>query len=289
MKRTVLLALGLLVLVPPVRAQSADEKKATISYLQKLQTKNGGFLSKSDDKEPSLRATSSALRAVHYFGGEALDKGRAADFVQNCYDDSAGAFANQPKGKPEVFTTAVGLMAVVELKMPAAKYEEPAMKYLLKNARTFEEVRIAVAGLEAIGKTPPGDEWLALVSKMGNGDGTFGKGPGEARDTGGAVVALLRMGAKVDKSAVVLKTLNAGQRKDGGYGKADAAGSDLESTYRVLRAYHMLKAKPEHVDGLRKFIASCRNADGGYGVAPGQESNVSGTYYAAIISHWLSE
>ena len=65
------------------------------------------------------------------------------------------------------------------------------------------------------------------------------------------------------------------------------AGSDLETTYRVMRAFMMLKDRPSDVNGLRRFIARCRNTDGGYGVAPGQPSTVGGSYFAAIIRHWL--
>jgi hypothetical protein len=100
---------------------------------------------------------------------------------------------------------------------------------------------------------------------------------------------VLRLEGKVKNPDAIVKALNAGQRNDGGFGKAGVKGSDLESSYRVTRAYHMLKAKPEKASALREFIARCRNADGGYGVEPGQPSTVSATYYASIILHWLGE
>jgi hypothetical protein len=49
----------------------------------------------------------------------------------------------------------------------------------------------------------------------------------------------------------------------------------------------MLKAQPKHAEGVRSFVAKCRNADGGYGVAPAQPSSVNATYYAGSILHWL--
>jgi hypothetical protein len=124
---------------------------------------------------------------------------------------------------------------------------------------------------------------------MRHADGTYGEGDGVARDTGGAVCAVLRLGGAVEQRNNVLKALNAGQRKDGGFGKPGVEGSDLATTYRVARAFHMLKTQPEKAGRLRDFIARCRNDDGGYGVAPGQPSNVSGCYYAGIILHWLNE
>jgi hypothetical protein len=123
---------------------------------------------------------------------------------------------------------------------------------------------------------------------MRNPDGIYGKGAGQARATGGAVAAVLRLGGKVEHPDNVIKALKAGQRPDGGFGKEGTNRSDLETSYRVARTFHMLKATPD-AGRLRQFIASCRNSDGGYGVMPGQPSTTSGTYYAAIILHWLDE
>ena len=83
--------------------------------------------------------------------------------------------------------------------------------------------------------------------------------------------------------------MKAGQRADGGFGKADSPASDLETTYRMMRSFHMLKAAPEDAGRLRAFLDSCRNDDGGYGVAKGKPSSAAGTYYASIITHWLDE
>ena len=55
-------------------------------------------------------------------------------------------------------------MALVELKIPTAPYEAGATKYLEANVKTFEDIRIAVAGFEAIGMTPPvGTKWLKQI------------------------------------------------------------------------------------------------------------------------------
>jgi hypothetical protein len=164
------------------------------------------------------------------------------------------------------------------------------VRYLGEHARTFEEIRIAVAGLEAVGKRPAqADDWLKEIARLGKQDGTFGTGEGVARDTGGATVIVLRLGGRVEDPKAVIATLNRGERPDGGFGKAGTAGSDLETTYRVARCYHMLKAKPAAADKCREFIGRCRNSDGGYGVAPGQPSSVAGTYFAGIVLHWLAE
>lgn len=268
---------------------SAEKIQATIAYLQKLQTREGSFLPTADAREGTLRATSAALRALKYFGGSARDLESCKKFVASCFDRQEGGFRDRPgQGKVDVPTTAVGIMAVVALALDLKPYAEPVRNYLSRQARGFEEVRIAAAGLEAIKARPSSDDWLKLLQRMKNNDGTYGKGDDQARATGGATAAWLRLGGKLsaeEKSAIV-KALKAGQQADGGYRKQDARQSDLETTYRVLRSFHMLGEVPD-VARVRAFIARCRNADGGYGVSPGQSSSVSATYFAAVILHWL--
>jgi hypothetical protein len=280
-------ALALLALTLPALAEAPDRAKATVAYLRKLQTKGGGFAASADKNQPSLRATSAALRALKYFGGEALDREAAARFVKSCHDESSGGFADAPGGKPDVTLTAVGAMALVELQIPTGPYEEGILRYLGEHAKSFEEIRIAAAGLEALGKRPPAAAgWLQQIVNERNADGSFG-GPRDARMTGGATVVVLRLGGKVDDPAKVVAALNAGQHEDGAFGKGETSEpSDLETTYRVLRCYHMLKAKPN--DRVLAFVEKCRNDDGGYGVAPGKPSTVGTTYNAAIIRHWLA-
>jgi hypothetical protein len=286
MRRPMLAGIVLL-LAAVLPGQAAEPSNKAISYLKKLQNKDGGFLPAAGKDRSSLRATSSALRALKYFGGEPLDRSAAANFVKSCHDKASGGFADQPGGQPDVPTTAVGLMAVVELKMPVEAYEAGAIEFLGEHVKTFEDIRIAVAGLEAVGKKAPRNSaWMEEVLKMRNPDGTFGKGDAAARDTGGAGVAVLRMGGKLEHPEAILKTLNDGQRKSGGFSK-EGAEADLETSYRIMRLFHMLQARPGGAARLREFVARCQNADGGFGVMPGQPSSVSGTYFAGIILHWL--
>ncbi len=309
MKRLLPGCLCLLIAVLPAFAQSDAQKKATIAYLQKLQTEDGGFRfdarpnpkaegsAKGGATQSSLPATTSAFRALKYFGGAPRDREACAAYVAKCFDKESGGFATQPGGKAAWLATAVGIMAVVDMKMPTEPYAAEVTKYLDERSRSFEEIRLAAASFEALGTRPPhADAWLEQIAKLRNADGTYGKDGSVARDTGGAVCAVLRLGGKVEHPENVLKALNAGQLKDGGFGQpgllgeaGPLKGSDLATTYRVARAFHMLKAKPQDADRLRAFIARCRNDDGGYGVAPGEPSNVSGCYYAGIILHWLDE
>jgi len=282
---------GLLLLfagVAPLRGQTPQME--TILYLSHLQTPDGGFLPARGEEKPTLRATSSAVRALKYMGGKPADPEGCVKFVASCFDKKSGGFTDRPgEGKPDAFTTSVGLMAVVELKMPAEEYVGPATAFLEKHARGFEEVRIAAAGFEAVGKLPEkADEWKKLLAGMRNADGTFGKGDALPRATGGAVAAQLRLGDKVENPATVVKALRGGQREDGGFGKEGAKTSDLETTYRVVRTFVMLKETPD-VKKLLEFVESCRAQRGGYGVTPGAKPTVAGTYYAAIVQHWMEK
>jgi hypothetical protein len=284
-------AVALLCIVPAlVLAQTPDQKKETLEFLYGLQTKEGAYRSAPGVKTPSLRATSSVLRAIKYFGGEPKHRDATLTFVRSCFDSKTGGFADTPGGKPDVVLTSIGLMALVELKAPRTEFEGPAIDFMTKHASEFEQVRLVAAGLEAVGqKSKKNTTWLEELAARQNPDGTFGKGDGRTRETGGAVAAVLRLGGKVRDPEAVRKALDAGQLEDGGFGKAGVKGSDLETSYRVMRTYHMLGSKPARAEALRALVGRCRNADGGYGVAPGQASNSSGTYFASIILYWLDK
>ena len=284
-----------LLCIPDGHTQTPDQKQQTVALLQALQAPDGGFRpafgndAKAAEAKSSLRASTSALRALKYFGGGAKDKQACAEFINRCFDKTTGGFGDFPGGKPDAISTAIGLMAVVEVKLPVKDYSDAATAYLDDHAKSFEDVRLAAAAMEAIGgHSPMIQRWLAQITKMSNQDGTYGKGDGVARATGSAVAAILRLGAEVPQREQVVRALKEGQRADGGFGQEGKSNSDLETSYRVVRAFVMLKERPD-AQRMRAFVAKCRNDDGGYGIAPGQASQVASTYFAAIIQHWLAE
>ncbi len=72
-------------------------------------------------------------------------------------------------------STSIGLMAIKALGMPAGKYGPGANKYLTEQVVSFEDIRIAAAGLESIdAKSSKNQAWLDMVLKMRGSDGTFG-------------------------------------------------------------------------------------------------------------------
>lgn len=278
-----------LLCMSPIFAQSPtpEQKKATIAYLHSLQKENGGFAADKKPETPAtLPATSSALRALKYFGAEPKSRVLCASFVMSCQKE--GGYAASPEGMPDVRTTALGVMASMEIPIKTDPLDQ--LSYLEEHAKSFEEIRIAAAAFEGVKSISPNkpakaEVWLAEMQRSRNSHGTYGPGKGTARDTAGTIVTILRLGGRVEHRDEVIKTLKAGQRDDGGWGK-EGEKSDLETTYRVMRAFVMLKERP-NVETCRAFVAKCRNDDGSYSVQPGQPGNVSATYFAGIILHWL--
>lgn len=274
-------------------AQSADDKKVTAAFINNLHIAGGGYrpapLQGTDAAKPSLGATSAAIRALAKFGGTPVDAKADAAFIDRCFDATSGGFADQPGGQVNPASTAIGLMAVVALKMSPEKYAKTGTRFLGEKCETFEQVRLAAAAFEALNITAPKKEaWLEVAVKDRHANGVWGEGPGMARATGSAAALVLRLSGELPQSQPVLRAMRAGQRPDGGFGPADQRGSDLDTSYRVMRAFHMLKELPNEPRKLRQFVISCRNADGGFGPRPGEPSTLSGVYYAGTILGWLT-
>ena len=177
-------AVPLLLLIPSVSfaqtkgmiddIQRKLDRQRTAKWVLEQEASNGGFYNAPQDPKvdaaprASLRATNGAVRALKYLGFPLLksEKEKHAKFVLSCYDPRTGGFA-EPGGKPDVVTTSIGIMVAAELDIPHEKYAR-AMDYLKEHARTFEEVRIAAAAVEAWGvKECPFklDEWFKVAGK----------------------------------------------------------------------------------------------------------------------------
>ncbi len=281
-----LLAAGLVAFAPgtAVRAQTPKERAQTARFVAAFQNPDGGFAGSVGGKS-SLGATSSAARTLTFTGGSIKDVLGAIAYVESCFDKESGGFASTPGGKSDIGTTASGLMAISALKLDPAPYAKPATEFLSKNAKTFEEKRIAVAGLEAIkGTSPDFAAWTEELNAGRNADGSFGEGATKAKDTGGKAAMLLRMGVKLDKREGVLAAMREAQRPDGGWSQ-DGEKSDLGTSYRIMRCFYMLGEKPD-LDRLRGFIAARHQSDGGFGPNPGAPAEPGSTYFCSIMLHW---
>ena len=107
-------------------AQTADEKKATLKFIDSLRDPDTGAWAVSPPKDgeklkPSLRAVNGAVNALKFFGGELTDKEKVTKFVMGCYDEKTGAFA-EPGDKPTVAMTSVGVLAATAVGIDKARY-----------------------------------------------------------------------------------------------------------------------------------------------------------------------
>jgi hypothetical protein len=267
-----------------VRAQSADDFAQTAAYAVAQQNADGGFAA-GPGQASTLGATNTGIRVLEYVGGSIPDPEGCAKFVRSCRAPGGG-FSQTPGGKPDVVTTALGLLAAGELKIADKAMIDDAIAYFHENAKSFEEVRMAIAGLEGV-ETPSPDfpRWAEQLEKMRKPDGAFGEGHSRAFDSGGVGASFLRMGMKLPKQDVVTAAIKEGQRPEGGWSKNEGP-PDLSSSYRVMRALYMMREKPD-VERLVGFIRRCRKDDGSYGTTPDSPGSLGGTYYASIMLRWL--
>jgi prenyltransferase beta subunit len=288
------LSFALLLLHPTLSSAqpTAEQIEATVKWVTDLQAPDGGFFlaprnPKVDlDPGPMLRSTHGAMRALKCLGRRIPNREKHAAFVLRCYDPKTGAFA-EPGGKPDVAVTSTGIMTAIELGIPRKKLEN-AMNFLKENVKTFEDVRIAAAAIEAWGvKDCPFDvmPWLKIASDHLKGS-PLDLSDGGARELGSVVAISLRLGES-GKLGDLRRLAN--NRPDGGWCKAGETASDMISTYHVMRALVLLKVKPNDARKLRAFIDSHRNSDGGYATKPGDKSSMNGVYYAIIITKWLDD
>jgi prenyltransferase beta subunit len=272
------------VLTATGRAQTAAEFAQTAAFAAAQQNEDGGFAA-APGQPSTLGATNTALRVLDYVGGSALDVPGAIRFVRSC-KAPGGGFAQTPGGKPDVVTTALGLLAAGELRIADKAMIDDTVAYLGANAKTFEEVRMAIAGLEAVEATSPDfPRWADQIEALRQPDGCFGTGASRAFASGGAGAAFLRMRMPLQRKEAVIAAIKEGQRPDGAWSKDDGP-SDLSSSYRVMRALYMLKEKPD-VARLVAYIAHCRKPDGSYSSTPDGPGSLGSTYFAAIILHWI--
>lgn len=283
--RWLLVLAACLPLARPALGQSPAETQQTAAYAAALQNPDGGF-GPTRGAPSTLGGTNSALRVLRFTGGVVRDLPGCIAFVEKCRDAQTGGFAQTPGGPTDPVTTAIGLMALVELKVTSDEVNNAASRYFHERAKAFEEIRMAAAGLEAIAaKSDDFPRWAELVNADRNADGTWGTGPGQAFATGGAAAALLRMGLKPEHQDAVVEAMKRQQAPDGGWSDGKAAGSTLGASYRITRALFMLRERPD-LERLATFLKARRNADGGYGPQAGAPSDISSTYYALIMTDW---
>ncbi len=264
-------------------APAQEAKPETVKYVLALQDPATGGFKVTPAGKPSLRACNGGVKALKALGQPVPELDKVKAFVTGCYDAKAGSFA-EPGGKPDVAINAVGLLIALDLGLPREKFAG-AMTYLKDNATTFEDVRIAAAAVEAWGVADCPfslDGWLKTAGEVAATD---------ARTAASVLAMHLRLGKPSPNGVAQVAAITGGQNADGGWGVKDAAGSDLETCYRVVRALKLARADGRTATAelarVKTFLAKCQNADGGYGVKPGEPSSMSGVYYAVVIEKFL--
>jgi len=287
MRRVIgLLAVGVVGLSfgSPSHAQTPAELAQTAATVASLQNPDGGF-APAPGEPSSLPATSSALRILHYVAGPIPDVLGCVKYIKACRTESGG-FAKTPGGEPDSLTTATGLMAAVELKIADKSMIDGAIAFFHDHAKELEQVRMAIAALEsADAESPNYPRWIEQIETLRKPDGGFGDGPDRAFLAGTVGATVLRAGGTLEDREAVAEAIKSNQRPDGGWAR-EAGDSDLASSYRVLRALHMLKEKPD-LERLSGFIARCRKDNGLYSNTPEGEAALGPTYYAAIMTRWI--
>ncbi len=279
-----LLTAGAAWVAPELRAQTPAEMAQTAAFAASHQNEDGGFSDQAVGQPSTLGATNAAIRILHYVGGSVPDVLGCVKFVRSCRVPGGG-FSSRPGGKPDPITTAVGLLAASELKIDDPDMIRESVAYLGRHARAFEEVRMAAAGLEAIGVTSPdAPRWDHQIQAMRNPGGTFGTGAGIPFATGGSAAAILRLGMPLENRQAIVKAILAGQTPEGGFSR-DGGPPDLSSSYRIVRALYMMRERP-NLDNLLGFVARCRKSDGSYSVTPDGKGSLGGTYLGTILTYW---
>lgn len=272
----------------------AAEYARTAATVAALQNDDGGFAAEKGGPS-TIGSTNSAIRVLKHVGAAIPDPVKATQFVKACFvpgPDGTGTFAPTPGGKGDMRTTCIALLAWGDLQMEHGIEVSAALKFLVENAREYEDVRLSIAGFEAVGVKNQAvfERWARQYEAMANDDGTFGTGDNAAFMTGGTIAAFLRMGLPVHEARRILASnlIRKSQKPDGGWTNKAGDKSDLGSCYRVMRAMYMMKELPD-VSALRNFIAARRTDSGLYAAAPGAAADLGSTYTATIILWWLRQ
>ena len=263
----------------------AAQELSALKFVDSLENPLGGYWPNlgAKGKSSSLRATVAALRVYKYEGKALPNFEKHRDFMLSCWHEKDAAFADFPGGPTDVILTAVGLMGARDGAFLNEEKRTLGIKYLVDNAKNFEEIRMASAFLaDEPYDAKVAESWQKSILTRSNKDGTFGSGFSKPRDSASAWVTLLRLQFPLKNDELLSKDF---RMKDGGFGSESSDQSDLETGYRVSRYFHMIKNQKMLRETLG-FIETCRNEDGGYGPRPGEKSSLGSTYHAIIIKKW---
>jgi prenyltransferase beta subunit len=286
----------------------ANDANATIRYITGLQNTNGGF-SPGVGTEPTIPATIpatlAAVRVLKYLRAEIPNLKQTQAFISSCLDSNNGGIKYFPDdaSKTDVYSTSVGTLALMDLKMGSVGICNDILVYLDGHTQNdFLNTYFAAFAWEAIGVGLPNmpmpsaiaDRWISTIDAAADDGGTYG-GSTNVAATAEAVAAKIRLG-QIDPFEGYIpsaKFLQESQNPDGGYPEFTGSESSVVITYEIMRAFDQLNSIvgqvcPLDPDGVTKFVASCGNSDGGYGDPPNDPlSAANPTYFAISALHIL--
>lgn len=263
----------------------AAQELSALKFVDSLENPLGGYWPNlaTRGKSSSLRATVAALRVYKYEGKALPNFEKHRDFMLSCWHEKDSGFSDFPGGPTDVILAAVGLMGARDGAFLNNEKRTLGTRYLVDNAKNFEEIRMASAFLaDEPYDAKVAESWQKTILARANKDGTFGSGFSKPRDSASAWVTLLRLQFSLKNYELLSKDF---RMKDGGFGSESSDRSDLETAYRVSRYFHMIQNQKMMRDTIG-FIETCRNEDGGYGPRPGEKSSLGSTYQAVIIKKW---
>src|SRR5262245_899717 len=118
-----------MVAAPIARAQklTPEQVEQSVRFINSLQASDGGYRASPRD-ESDLSATTASLRALKYLHPQARPRDREAveKYVKQLYDPAKGSYSLRLGTPPDVRSTATGVMAAAELKLPLGE-DAPAI------------------------------------------------------------------------------------------------------------------------------------------------------------------
>lgn len=200
----------------------------------------GGYKHSPADKEPTISATLMGLRTFRYLGVERENVARQREFLLGRFDEKKAAFVETGKTEPDALANAFALMLMGELRMPEDVHAVSARDYVVAEAKSFDEIYLAMAGLQAMGmhKEIPAS-WVKTMMDTALDEKST------AYDKARAVVTCMRTGFNLPDYAMFLAPLQSALADV----MADATFHEnpekLQQAYTLARALVMLDGRCE--------------------------------------------
>ena len=165
--------------------QTVADFTQTAAYAAAHQNADGGFAA-SPGQPSTLGATNTGIRVLDYVGGSIPDVAACIAFVKSCKVPGSG-FAQTPGGKPDVVTTAIGLLGrrgAEDRRQGDDRRRHRLFRRQFRDRSRKSGCR-SRASRRSSAKSPDFPRWAEQIEAMRQPDGSFGAGSSKAFATGG--------------------------------------------------------------------------------------------------------